>query len=113
MSITSELEKLISLRDRGDLTETEFEKAKAILLAGQTAATTSVQNASPVPLEEEGQEKKKKVQLLTAVLSTVAAVLSAISAIIATSPLKLLAFGLFAAAAIGNWIVYLRSEKKS
>ncbi|MDC0259487.1 SHOCT domain-containing protein [Verrucomicrobiales bacterium] len=38
MSITSELKKLTSLKDRGDLSQAEFENAKALLLPGENAA---------------------------------------------------------------------------
>ncbi|MCE9519855.1 MAG: SHOCT domain-containing protein [Verrucomicrobia bacterium] len=41
MSINSELEKLIFLRDRGDLTQAEFEKAKALLLSEESPETIS------------------------------------------------------------------------
>jgi hypothetical protein len=46
MNINSELEKLISLRDRGDLSSSEFEKAKQILLSNDNSADTSIQNAT-------------------------------------------------------------------
>jgi hypothetical protein len=43
MNINSELEKLISLRDRGDLSQAEFEKAKKMLLSEDSSETTSPQ----------------------------------------------------------------------
>jgi hypothetical protein len=46
MNITSELEMLISLRDRGDLSQPEFEKAKQMLLSDDSSETTSPQKAS-------------------------------------------------------------------
>jgi hypothetical protein len=46
MNITSELEKLISLRDRGDLSQPEFEKAKQMLLSDDSSETPSPQRAS-------------------------------------------------------------------
>tara|TARA_B100000497_G_C7619460_1_gene372142 strand:+ start:418 stop:585 length:168 start_codon:yes stop_codon:yes gene_type:complete len=37
MPIASDLEKLVSLRDRGDLFQAEFEKVKERLLSGEVA----------------------------------------------------------------------------
>ena len=38
MSLTEDIEKLVTLRDRGDLTEEEFREAKARLLSGKSAS---------------------------------------------------------------------------
>lgn len=48
MNINTELEKLISLRDRGDLSQAEFEKAKQILLSDDNSKTTSPQETTRV-----------------------------------------------------------------
>jgi hypothetical protein len=46
MSIKSELEKLISLRDRGDLSQAEFEKAEHMLLSDDSSETPSSQKVT-------------------------------------------------------------------
>jgi len=45
--ITSELEKLASLRDRGDLSQAEFEKAKELLLSDENTDATLDNRSSP------------------------------------------------------------------
>lgn len=47
MNINSELEKLISHRDRGDLTQAEFEKAKQMLLSEDGTEADSPRKAVP------------------------------------------------------------------
>ncbi len=83
MNITSELEKLASLRDCGNLSQAEYEQAKALLLSGRGPET----KPPTLPIQETGEEsnKKRKTQLLCAVFSTLAAALSGVSAIIAPS----------------------------
>lgn len=46
MNINSELEKLISYRDRGDLSQAEFEKAKKMLLSEDSSEKISPQKAT-------------------------------------------------------------------
>jgi hypothetical protein len=46
MNINSQLEKLISHRDHGDLSQAEFEKAKKMLLSEDSSETTSPQKAT-------------------------------------------------------------------
>lgn len=83
MKITTELEKLAELRDCGDLSEEEFEKAKALLLYGEKAESISTTRLCPDPRTD--REKKKKTMLLVALLATLAAAFSAGSVIIAPS----------------------------
>lgn len=45
MNLVSDLEKLVSLRDCGALSESEFEQAKALLLSGESSKTTSSQSS--------------------------------------------------------------------
>ena len=108
MSITAELEKLISLRDQGDLSQAEFEKAKALLLSGEEASSQPV--SPPVTLAE--RDKKRKTQFLCAVLSTVAAALSICSAFLNPSVLKIVILLIWVTAAIFWWVSYskLKSE---
>lgn len=113
MTIASELEKLVLLRDRGDLSQAEFEKAKEQLLAGEASEASPATYRNQPPLAEDGQEGKPKQTLLIATLSTIAAAFSAASAAINPSPLSLLAFGLFTVAATLNWIaVFKRKVRK-
>ena len=46
MNTTEQLERLVSLRDQGDLSEAEFEKAKAKLLSDEQVDTESVETDS-------------------------------------------------------------------
>jgi len=48
MNINTELEKLISLRDRGDLSQAEFEKAKQILLSDNSSETRSPEKTAAI-----------------------------------------------------------------
>jgi hypothetical protein len=45
MNLVSDLEKLMSLRERGALSESEFEQAKALLLSGEYSKTNSSQSS--------------------------------------------------------------------
>ena len=49
MNITTELEKLVALRDRGDLTQAEFEEAKSRLFAKDGSGTESGDAMIPSP----------------------------------------------------------------
>lgn len=48
MNINAELEKLITLREGGDLSQAEFEKAKQILLSGNSSETRSPRKSARV-----------------------------------------------------------------
>jgi len=106
MPIASDLEKLVLLRDSGDLTQAEFEAAKARLLSGQVEGVSPAPERTQPPFPEGIEQGKPKHTLLVAILSTIAAALSGGSAAINPSPLKLLAFSLFTVAATLNWIVF-------
>lgn len=110
MDIASDLQKLISLRDSGDLSQTEFERAKALVLAERFP------EAQPPPLliEEVLQQTKKKrrSQPIAAVCATVAAALSAVSAIIDPNPLAVGSVFIWVVAAILCWISFLKSKKE-
>ena len=110
MSIAQELEKLISLRDRGELTYAEFGIAKERLLSGDVSgASQAADKETPSRLKE----SKPKRTLLIAILSTVAATLAAGSAILDRSPLSLLAFVLFAVASTLNWVQVSKLDVRS
>jgi hypothetical protein len=106
MTIASDLEKLVLLRDRGDLSLAEFEIAKERLLSGEVTGISPATETNKPPLPEEVEGGKPKHTLLIAILSTIAAALMAGSAAMNPSPLKLLAFALFIVAATLNWIVF-------
>jgi tRNA A37 threonylcarbamoyladenosine synthetase subunit TsaC/SUA5/YrdC len=106
MSITTDLEKLVSLRDSSDLSEAEFEKAKERLLSGEVTGVSPSTERNQPPLAQEGEGGKPKHTLLIAILSTIAAALFAGSAAINPSPLKLLAFACFTVVPTLNWIEF-------
>lgn len=101
MSIAQELEKLTSLRDRGDLTDAEFGIAKERLLSGDVRdASQTAETELPPALKE----KRPKQWLLIAILSTIAAAFAGGSAILDPSPISLSAFALFTVGSTLNWI---------
>lgn len=107
MSLSSELEKLISLRERGELTPAEFETAKKRLLAGgEVVAPPPIPETAPDELTD--KRKKRGIQLLTAILASVAAALSAGSVLINPSPLKLIILLIWVVAATFGWIGYAK-----
>jgi tRNA A37 threonylcarbamoyladenosine synthetase subunit TsaC/SUA5/YrdC len=106
MPIVSDLEKLALLRDSGDLSQAEFEKAKERLLSGEVTGVSPSTERNKPPQAQEDQKGKPKHTLLIAILSTVAAALMAGSAAINPSPLKLLTFALFTVTATLNWIAF-------
>ncbi|MDB4357390.1 SHOCT domain-containing protein [Mariniblastus sp.] len=110
MNITTELEKLVSLKDRGDLSQLEFERAKERLLFGEV--TDSVDSNS-LPLPKKYKESKPNHYLLIATLSTIAMAFSGVSALINPNPLSLIGFALFMIASLLNWIAFLRHAFKN
>ena len=108
MSVVSDLEKLVALRDSGDLSHGEFEKAKEGLLSGEVTEVSPATERNRPPFPEGGKASKSQHTFLVAILSTIAAVFMAVSAAINPSPLELLAFALFATAATLNWFAFLK-----
>ena len=109
MNLSSELEKLVALRDQGDLTEDEFEKAKKLLLSGQEVGTSSAVGKvldSPTDIE-----KKTKTYRLLAYLSTITVVLSAVSAFLIRSPIKIVILVLFVIVATRSWSEYSKLKR--
>lgn len=105
--MTSELEKLVSLRDRGDLSQAEFEKAKALLLSNQeTGAVTGHETTS-----EEGKERR--TWLLVANLMTVTVALSVVSVALNPSAIKLVLVVLWTVASALAWVTYSRTRKRA
>lgn len=108
MNIGSEIEKLISQRDEGHLSQDEFENAKALLLSQENANNATNKNNS-----KSSHDKQFKRQYLISVLSTLAAALSGASAVIAPSLMKVIILTLFVIAATLNWVGYSNLHKKS
>ncbi|MFT4548876.1 MAG: hypothetical protein ACI9MB_002844 [Verrucomicrobiales bacterium] len=106
MTIASDLEKLVLLRDRGDLSQPEFEKAKERLLSGEVTGVSPATETNQPALPDEVEGGRPKHTLLIAILSTIAAAFSTGSAVIDPSPLSLLAFVGFTVASTLNWIVF-------
>ena len=112
MPIASDLEKLVSLRDGGDLSQAEFEKAKERLLSGDVPGVSPSTERNQSALSQEGQGGKRKHTLLIAILSTIAAALSGAAAVIGSSPIGLVAFALFTVAATLNWVEFSKRMRK-
>ena len=108
MSIAQELEKLVSMRDCGDLTHAEFEIAKERLLSGDVRDASQAAEKEP---PSHPKERKPKQTLLIAIFSTIAAAFAAGSAIF--SPLSLIVFALFAVASTLNWIQVSKLDVRS
>lgn len=110
MPLTSDLEKLIVLRDRGDLSPAEFQKAKDRLLSGDVPEGSPASEMNrPARPEKVGGDKPKPT-LLVAILSTCAAAFSGGSAMIKPSALGALAFACFAVAATLNWALFIKGR---
>ena len=103
MSIGDELEKLSALKAKGDLSPEEFEKAKALLLDKQQVPVL-VDAMSP----RKPTGKEVRMRLLSAVLMTLAAVMSGVSLGLGPNPLKIVAFLCFVVAAIFSWLSYAK-----
>ena len=112
MPIASDIEKLVSLRDCGDLSQAEFEKAKERLLSGEVPGVSPSAERNQTALSHEGQGGKRKHTLLIAILSTIAAALSGGAAVIGSSPIGLVAFALFTVAATLNWVEFSKRMRK-
>ena len=111
MAIATDLEKLVSFRDHGDLCQAEFEKVKERLLSEEATSGSVGDETDQLPLRKQLKEDKPKRGLLIAVLSTIAAIFSAGSAVIDLSPLSLLAFALFIVASTLNWIQFIKPSQ--
>lgn len=110
MSISAEIEKLSSLRDRGDLSPAEFEKAKAILLSD--GGMDSQPAPSPIPASLEKMIKQRETHLLCAVLTAVAAALNGVAILLNPSALKIVTMILWSVASIFWWSSYLQLKSK-
>lgn len=111
MPIASDLEKLVSLRERGDLSQAEFDKAKERLLSEEvTGASPATETNEPL-FPETTKGGRPNRSLLIAFLSTIAAAFSGGSAVIDPSPIALVAFALFTVAATLNWIEFLKRRR--
>lgn len=110
MSIVQELEKLTSLRDRGDLSQVEYEVAKERLLSGNVATTSlpADRETSPSPKQNGSGQT-----LLIAILSTVAALFAAGSAVLDPTPVSFVALVLFAVASTLNWMQVSRVNARA
>ena len=109
MSIASNLEKLIPLKEKGDLSSVEFAKAKESLLTGDSPDDAAGQ--TPVRKAVGGENPKNT--FLIAILSTISAALAIGSATIDPSPVSWMAFSGFAVASMLNWILYFKQKIKS
>jgi len=109
--ITSELEKLASLRDRGDLSQAEFEKAKELLLSEENTDATLDNRSSPNNSAGERERNPLKTRLLVSILSTVSAAFAGGSAAIDPSPISLLVLALFVVASTLSWTWYARLRR--
>lgn len=106
--ITTELEKLATLRDKGDLSAEEFEQAKQILLS---SAETEVSDSSQTA---EGEPKESpKTALIIAILSTLSVLFAAGSAMIAPTVTTLIVLGLFIVTATLSWSSYSKAKKSA
>ena len=109
MTISSELEKLISLRDRGDLSEEEFEKAKELALSGETPGDSPA--GEEPPALPASRKKAIGTPLLSAILLTVVVALGGGSLVLNPSPLTGLIFVIWVVAAVLAWVSLARAEK--
>ncbi len=109
MNITTELEKLTSLKDLGDLTLAEFEKAKERLLFGDVNCASKVDESNSLPLPKKAEANGSNHYFLIAFLSTIAVAFSGGSAFLSPSSLKLIAFAGFTIAATLNWVAFLKT----
>lgn len=111
MNISSEPEKLVSLRDRGDLSQAEFDQAKALLLSEQDDGATPHGKNTDGSLSE--MNKKRKVYLIASAGTTLAAALSGVSATISPSPVKLVVVLCWVVAAGLWWHSYSKLGKET
>lgn len=109
MNITTELEKLTSLKDRGDLTQKEFEKAKERLLFCDVEGASEMDEAESLPRPKKGESNGSNHYFLIAFFSTIAVVFSGGSAAIGPNSLKLIAFAGFTVAATLNWVSFFKN----
>lgn len=109
MNITTELEKLTSLKDRGDLTQKEFEKAKERLLFCDAERAPEVDEANSLPLPKKGETNGSNHYFLIAFLSTIAVAFSGGSVALGPNSLNLIAFAGFTIASTLNWVSFFKS----
>ena len=117
MSIISELERLSALRDRGDLSDEEFDKAKAIVLSGKNEmepASDETESAKGTAFTEAPEEltKRKKTHFLVGVFATIAAVFSAVSVVLDPSKLQIVIFVIWVLASVAGWSTYSKLKRE-
>ena len=112
MSIVSELEKLVSLRDRGDLCQADFEKAKQRLLSEEVTSTSPAEDINPPRLPEKATGGKLDYTLPNAIIFTITSSVWVVSLAIKPSLLGWWCFALFSITAILSWIVFFQSRAR-
>ncbi|MDF1851845.1 MAG: SHOCT domain-containing protein [Verrucomicrobiales bacterium] len=108
MNIRTELEKLVSLRERGELSQAESEQAKGLLLSDQP--TEAANGHKEVEQDLERKRKKVKTQFLTAIFATVAALFGGVSAAIAPGPVNSVIFAMWLIASTLWWVDYAKGK---
>lgn len=109
MAIRSDLERLVSLRDCGDLSQEEFEKAKDLLLSGENDEASLKEHDCGACLTR--NKKELKTQLWCAALLTITWTMSLVAALINPSALNLVLIGTWAVAATLSWVSYFQKKK--
>ena len=117
MSIISELERLSALRDRGDLSDEEFDKAKAIVLSGKEVlepAFDETTSEERIVITEAPDEltRRKQTHFLVGVFATIAAVFSAVSAVLDPSKLQIVIFVIWVLASVAGWSTYSKLKRE-
>ena len=102
MSITTELEKLSSLKDRGDLSESEFEKAKALVLSGEKPADALAK-----------RDKDRKTQFLIAFFATLGALFSGGSLILDPSLFTAGVLIFWLGLSTAGWMSYSKAKSEA
>ncbi len=91
MAIRSDLERLVSLRDCGDLSQEEFEKAKDLLLSGENDEASLKEHDCGACLTR--NKKELKTKLWCAALLTITWTMSLVAALMNPSALNLVLIG--------------------
>jgi hypothetical protein len=110
MKVSTDLEKLMSFRDRGDLSHEEFERAKELLLSGNNNQDSLNEKGNPDRFAK--KKKELKTAFLCAVLLSITWLMSLGSAIINPSALHLVLVASWAVAATLSWVSYSRAKWK-